>query len=126
MSPFYKYISNTYVDLNNKLSKVINLVYQIVLSSKNTNSIPLESLIIFIKLITFQMSKGTIDKFDKEEVYLILKEHMKNLDKNELIFFKSDSSIKEICNGLINDLFNYHIDSYMNEIYFSYLFSCLE
>ena len=126
LSPFYKYISSTYVDLNNKLSKVINLVYQIVLSSKNSNSIPLESLIIFIKLITFQMSKGTIDKFNKEEVYLILKEHMKNLDKNELIFFKSDSSIKEICNGLINDLFNYHIDSYMNEIYFSYLFSCLK
>jgi hypothetical protein len=72
------------------------------------------------------MSKGTIDKFNKDEIYLILKDHMKNLDKNELIFFKSDSSIKEICNGLINDLFNYNIDSYMNEIYFSYLFSCLK
>jgi ubiquitin C-terminal hydrolase len=126
LSPFYKYISSTYVDLSNKLSKVINLVYQIVISSKNTNSIPLQSLIIFIKLITFQMSKGTIDKFNKDEIYLILKDHMKNLDKNELIFFKSDSSIKEICNGLINDLFNYNIDSYMNEIYFSYLFSCLK
>ena len=126
LSPFYKYISSTYVDLSNKLSKVINLVYQIVISSKNTNSIPLQSLIIFIKLITFQMSKGTIDKFNKDEIYLILKDHMKNLDKNELIFFKSDSSIKEICNGLINDLFNYNIDSYMNEIYFSYLFSCIK
>ena len=125
LTPFYKYISNTYVDLNKKLSKVINLVYQIVLSSKKTNSIPLQSLIIFIKLITFQMSKGGIEKFNKEEVYLILKDHMKNLDKNELIVFKSDSSIKEICNNLINNLFNYNIDSYMNEIYFSYLFSCL-
>ena len=51
---------------------------------------------------------------------------MKNLDKNELLFFKSDSSIKEICNSLINNLFNYNIDTYMNEIYYSYLFSCLK
>ena len=126
LTPFYKYISTTYIDLNKKLSQVINIIYQIVLSSKESNAIPLQSLIIFIKLITTQMTKGTIEKFNKEEVYLILKDHMKNLDKNELLFFKSDSSIKEICNSLINNLFNYNIDTYMNEIYYSYLFSCLK
>ena len=51
---------------------------------------------------------------------------MNNLDKNELIFFKSDSSIKEICNSLINYLFNDNIDTYINEIYLSYLFSCIK
>ena len=126
LTPIYKYISNSFVDINKKLSQIINIVYQIVLSSKKENSIPLQSLIIFIKLITLQMTKGNIEKFSKEEVYLILKDHIKNLDKNELLFFKSDSSIKEICNNLINNLFNYNIDSYMNEIYYSYLFSCLK
>ena len=126
LTPIYKYISNSFVDINKKLSQIINIVYQIVLSSKKENSIPLQSLIIFIKLITLQMTKGNIEKFSKEEVYLILKDHIKNLDKNELLFFKSDSSIKEICNNLVNNLFNYNIDSYMNEIYYSYLFSCLK
>ena len=124
--PFYQNLSNTYVDLNKKLNEVSNLVYQIVLSSKESNSIPLQSLIIFINLITLQLTKGKIEKVNREEIYTILKEHMKNLDKNELIFFKSDSSVKEICNELINNLFNYNMDSYMNEIYFSYLFSCLK
>ena len=126
LSPFYKKLSTTYVDLNNKLAQVINIVHQIILASKTTNSIPLQSLIIFIKLITIQLSKGSIEKYNRDELYLILKDHMKNLDKNELIFFKSDSSIKEICNDLINDLFNHNLDSYMNEIYYSYLFSCLK
>jgi hypothetical protein len=51
---------------------------------------------------------------------------MKNLDKNDLIFFKSDSSIKESCNKLINELFNEDMEVKMNEIYYSYLFSCLK
>ena len=126
LSPFYKICNNTYVDLNKKLKKVINSVYNIILESKKANSIPLQSLIIFIKLITFHIYNGNIENYNKNEVYLILKNHMKNLDKNELIFFKSDSSIKEICNELINNLFNYNSDSYINEIYYSYLFSCLK
>ena len=126
LSPFYKFGNNTYVDLNKKLKKVINSVYNIILESKETNSIPLQSLIIFIRLITFHIYNGNIENYNKNEIYLILKNHMKNLDKNELIFFKSDSSIKEICNELINNLFNYNSDSYINEIYYSYLFSCLK
>ena len=124
--PFFKYNRNTYVDLIKKLNTIINLVYETVLDSKNSNSIPLQSLINFIRLITYQLANGNIEKYDKDQVYLILKDHMKNLDKNELIFFKSDSSIKEICNKLINNLFNYNNDTYINEIYYSYLFSCLK
>ena len=124
--PFFKYIRNTYVDLIKKLNTIINVVYEIVLQSKNSNSIPLQSLINFIRLITYQLANGNIEKYDKDQVYLILKDHMKNLDKNELIFFKSDSSIKEICNKLISNLFNYNTDTYTNEIYYSYLFSCLK
>ena len=126
LNPFYKYIGNTNVDLHKKMKKIINDIYQIVLASKESNSIPLQSLIIFIKLISLQYVNGNIDNYNKNDTYLILKEHMNNLDKNELIFFKSDSSIKDICNSLINYLFNDNIDTYINEIYLSYLFSCIK
>ena len=126
LKPFYKQLSITNVDLNKKMKKIINLVYQIVLDSKESNSIPLQSLIIFIKFISSKSISGNINNYNKNDIYLILKEHMNNLDKNELIFFKSDSSIKEICNSLINYLFNDNIDTYINEIYLSYLFSCIK
>ena len=126
LTEIYNYANNTYVDLNKKLNKLINSIYQIILLSKESFSIPLQSLIIFIKLITFPKAKIRIDNFDTNEVYLILKDHMKNLDKNDLIFFKSDSSIKESCNKLINELFNEDMEVKMNEIYYSYLFSCLK
>ena len=126
LKSFYKYISGTNVDLNKKMKKILNIVYQIVLDSKESNSIPLQSLIIFIKLISSQYVSGSIDNYDKNNIYLILKDHMNNLDKNELIFFKSDSSIKDICYSLINYLFNDNIDTYIDEIYLSYLFSCIK
>ena len=126
LKPFYKQLSITNVDLNKKMKKIINLVYQIVLDSKESNLIPLQSLIIFIKFISSKSISGNINNYNKNDIYLILKEHMNNLDKNELIFFKSDSSIKEICNSLINYLFNDNIDTYINEIYLSYLFSCIK
>ena len=126
LTPFYKYIGNSNVDLYKTMKKILNSVYQLVLQSKELNSIPLQSLIIFIKLITLPQANGNIENYNKNELYLILKEHMNNLDKNELIFFKSDSSIKEICNSLINQLFNDKNDEYINEIYLSYLFSCIK
>ena len=51
LTPIYSYNINSI--LENKMSKIVNLVYQIILASKNKNLIPLQSLIIFIKLICY-------------------------------------------------------------------------
>ena len=124
LTPIYSYNINSI--LENKMSKIVNLVYQIILASKNKNLIPLQSLIIFIKLICYEKVKDNIENYDKKEIYEILNEHMRNLDKNELLFFKKDSSIREICNKLVSNLFDNNMETYIDETYYSYLLSCLK
>ena len=126
LTPNFDIIYNSNLDLNKKLAEIANLVYEIILSSKYKNQIPLQCLIIFIKLICQGQVKECIENYNKKEIYDILNDHMKNLDKNELIYYKKDSSMKEICNNLVSNLFDNKIESFIDETYYSYLLSCLK
>ena len=124
LTPIYQFNFNI-EDLNKKFSEIVNQAYEIILTSKHRNIIPFHSLIIFIKLICFSDNKNFIENYNKKEIYEILNEHMKNLDKNELIFYKRDSSMREICNNLVSNLFDNNMETYIDETYYSYLLSCL-
>ena len=85
LTPNFDIIYNSELDLKKKLADIANLVYEIILSSKNNNQIPLQCLIIFIKLICLGQVKDCIENYNKKEIYDIFNDHMKNLDKNEII-----------------------------------------
>ena len=126
LTPKYGYNYNSHDYLDRKLSEIANSVYQIILESKKKKLIPLHSLIIFIKLLCFQGLKDRIDNYDHQEVYQILNDHMRNLDKNELIYIKKDSYIRQTCQELVSNLFNTNMETYIHETYYSYLLSCLK
>jgi len=126
LTPNYNFVYKSYIEIENRLTEIVNQVYQIILASKNINTIPLKSLIIFIKMISSFNNKERIENCNKKEIYDILNDHMRNLDKNELIFFKKDSSIREICNDLVSSLFNTNMEAYIDETFYSYLLSCLK
>ena len=126
LTPNYNYVYNSYMEIEKLLTEIVNNVYQIILASKNINVIPLKCLITFIKLISSFNNKERIENCNKKEIYDILNDHMKNLDKNELIFFKKDSSIRVICNDLVSSLFNTNMEAYIDETFYSYLLSCLK
>ena len=125
LTPFFRYNFSKVENLNKKLLEIGNLVYEIILASKYKNAIPFHSLIIFIKILRFYDGQ-VIENYNKKEIYEILNEHMRNLDKNELIFYKKDSSMREICNNLVCNLFNNKMEDYIDETYYSYLLSCLK
>jgi hypothetical protein len=126
LTPNYNYVYNSYMEIEKLLTEIVNNVYQIILASKNINVIPLKCLITFIKLISSFNNKERIENCNKKEIYDILNDHMRNLDKNELIFFKKDSSIRVICNDLVSSLFNTNMEAYIDETFYSYLLSCLK
>ena len=126
LTPKYHIIYNSNLDSQKRLEEITKLIYEILLSSKNKWQIPLQSLIIFIKFISSELVKDFIENYDKKEIYEILNGHMKNLDKNELIYYKKDLGIRDICNELISNLFDNNMDTYINETYYSYLLSCLK
>ena len=124
LTPIYSYNNNSFFE--KKLAKIVNLIYEIILASKNKYLIPLQSLIIFIQLICNEKIKDNIENYNKKEIYEILNEHMRNLDKKELLFFKNNSSIRQICNNLVSNLFDNNMETYIDETYYSYLLSCLK
>ena len=126
LTPKFHIIYNSNSDFEKKLVIIAKSIYEIILDSKNKWQIPLQSLIIFIKFITNEKVKECIENYDKKEIYEILNGHMKNLDKNELIYYKRDSGIRDICNELISNLFDNNMDEYIDETYYSYLLSCLK
>ena len=126
LTPNYNYVYKSYLIIETHLTEIVNQVYQIILASKNNNAIPLKCLITFIKFICYNNNKERIENYNKKEIYDILNDHIKNLDKNELIFFKKDSSIREMCNDLISSLFNTNMEAYIDETFYSYLLSCLK
>ena len=119
----YNYKSS---DLEQKINEIVNLVYEIIIASKTRKLIPLHSLIIFVKLLCSRTVKDRIDNYNHKEIYETLNEHMKNLDKNELIYIKKDSYMFQTCKELVNNLFNNSMENYIHETYYSYLLSCLK
>ena len=78
--------------------------------------------------IYYQNVKDRIknNNYNKVTVYQILNQHLKNLNENELKFYKKNSDMRELCNFLINHLFEHSLDHLVEETYYYYLLSCLK
>ena len=124
----YQYNYSSIKELDSKLSEIVNIVYEIIIHSKDKSYIPLPCLIIFIRFIIFQNVKDRIknNNYNKATVYQILNQHLKNLNENELKFYKKNSDMRELCNFLINHLFEHSLDHLVEETYYYYLLSCLK
>ena len=124
----YEYNYSSIKELDSKLSEIVNIVYEIILSSKDKVSIPLPCLIIFIRFIIFDNVKDRIknSSYDKTLVYQILNEHLRNLNENELKLYKKNSDMRDLCNYLINHLFDTSMDVLVEETFYNYLLSCLK
>ena len=123
----FQFNYSVFPDLENRLTEISNIVYQIIINSKEGNYIPLPSLIIFIKFIIFDNVKDRIIKYEKKTVYQILNEHLKNLNENELKSYKKNSDMRRLCFELVYSLFeNSNMNTLVNQSYYSFLYSCLK
>ena len=128
--PKYQFNYSSFIDLDIKLSEIINLVYEIITASKDMSVIPLPCLIIFLKLIIFRDTKERLskeNKYDKKLLFQILNEHLKNLNENELKYYKKNSDMRDLCDFLVKNIFqNSNMNTLVSETYHSYLLSCLK
>ena len=105
LRPKYQYNYSEFPDIESRFTEISNLVYQIILLSKEANSIPLPCLIIFIHFLTFENVNKRIKNYDSKKVYDILNCHLKNLNENELKFYKKNGDMKNTCKTLVKNLF---------------------
>ena len=128
--PKYEFNYSSFIDLDMKLSEIFNLVYEIVVASKDMSVIPLPCLITFLKLIVFKDTKERLskeNKYDKRLLFLILNEHLKNLNENELKYYKKNSDMRDLCDFLIKKIYqNDNMNLLVSDTYYSYLLSCLK
>ena len=121
----YRLNFESFPSVSSRLTQIVNLVYDIIASSKGNSYIPFPCLIIFLKFIVFREARPRINSFDKNHIYAILKEHLKNLNENELKFFKKNSDVKDSLEYLVNNIYDSNMGTLVNETYYSYLLSCL-
>ena len=122
----YQYDYSRIKEVEIKFIEIANLVNDIILASKDKSDIPLPCLIIFFKFIVDDNVKRRIKKYDNNILYGILNEHLKNLNENELKYFKKNSDMKEICNLFIKNLIDNNMKFFENQTYYSYFLSCLK
>ena len=122
----YQFNYSSFPELEIRFKEISNIVYQIILASKDKNSIPLPCLIIFFRFITFGNVKEGINNYDKKALYHIINEHLKNLNENELKYYKKNTEMRSICIELVSRLFENNMNTLINENYFSFLSSCLK
>ena len=123
---YYMYNYSHYNDLDSRLSEIVNTLYEILLISKEKCNIPLPCLIIFIKFIIFNNVKEKIIKFDKKTLYNILTNHLKNLNENELKYFRRNSDMKENFSFLVRNMYNNDMKILIYESIYCYYLSCLK
>ena len=128
LSSKYDYNYTTFPELDFKLTEIANLVYDIIIDSEGLNAIPLPCLIIFLKLLINKGARERINsnKFNKKLLYQILNEHLKNLNENEIKYYKKNSDIKGLCFFLVSSLYGKKMITLASESYYSYLLSCLK
>ena len=119
----YQYNFSSFIEIDNRLTEITNLIYQIVVN-KEIIGIPLPSLIIFIRFITFLNVKDRINNYNKKLVYESLNEHLKNLNESELKY-KKNSDMKDLCSFLVSSLYP-NSNTLINQTYYSFLLSCLK
>ena len=86
----YQFNYESFPDIDMRLKELINLIYKILVSSEGLSAIPLPCLITFMKLIFFRDVKERIieKNFDKKAIFHTFTEHLKNLNENELKYYK--------------------------------------
>ena len=128
--PKFQFNYSSFIDLDLKLSEVVNIVYEIIIASKDMSVIPLPCLITFLKFIVFRDVKDRLsnqNKYDKKLLYHILNEHLKNLNENELKYYKKNSDMRDLCDYLVKNIYqNNGINMLVSDTYYSYLISCLK
>ena len=122
----YNFNYTSFPELDNRITKIVQSVYEIILSSKDSSTIPLPSLYIFIIFITYNNNIKKIRDYKKLDVYQILNVHFQNLNENELKYYKKNEEIRELCYELVNYIFQDNMDKLINQIYYNYLLSCLK
>ena len=123
--PYYQYNYTGFNDLEVRLSEIVNIVYEILLTSNEKCYIPLPCLLIFYNLIIFCDVHERIPNYDRKTIFKTLTEHLKNLNENE-IKYKRNSEMKEILGNLIFQIYNKSFPTLVNQAYFFYLLSCLK
>ena len=126
MIPIYQYNYTGFNDLEVRLSEIVNIVYDILLTSNEKCYVPLPCLIIFYRFILFNDVHERIPNYDKKTMFKILTEHLKNLNENELKYFKRNSDLKETCSNLILQMYDKNIPTLVNQAYYFYLMACLK
>ncbi len=123
----YQFEYSQLPDLDSKLTEVLNLIYEVILASKS-NHIPLPSLVILLKFITFDKVKEKIIKYKMDTTFHILKEHLENLNENELKYYKKNSDVKNVCKEIVSNLSNKgkNLKTLVDNAYYSFLLSCLK
>ena len=109
MKEKYKYNYSKIKDIDIRLTEIANLIYNIVLLSKEKCSIPLPCLITFINLLVYVNVKERIQNYNKLEIYTSLNNHLKNLNENE-IKYKKNAEMKDLCSNFIGCLFDKDMD----------------
>ena len=122
----YKYNFSSFKNIDERLTEIVNLVYDIILSSKGNSHIPFPCLNILLKFIVYNDAKVKINEFDKKNTFIILNEHLKDLNENELKYFKKNSEMKDSLEYLVNNIYERTMGTLVNETYYSYLLSCLK
>ena len=124
----YQFNYESFPDIDMRLKELINLIYKILVSSEGLSAIPLPCLITFMKLIFFRDVKERIieKNFDKKAIFHTFTEHLKNLNENELKYYKRNSDIKDLCEFIVNQIYKRNMTLLINESYFCYLLSCLK
>ena len=114
-------------ELNKRFTFILQSIYDIILASKDSCSIPLTSLLIFFKLITFEDNAKQIANYKVQDLYNCLNQHLKNLNENELKNIKKNSDMKREIEYLINNLFpKKELNTLINQTYYCFLLSCLK
>ena len=125
MKEKYKYNYSKIKDIDIRLTEIANLIYNIVLLSKEKCSIPLPCLITFINLLVYVNVKERIQNYNKLEIYTSLNNHLKNLNENE-IKYKKNAEMKDLCSNFIGCLFDKDMDVLNKQTYYYYIISCLK
>ena len=67
-------------------------------------------------------------KYKLDDAFHILKEHLENLNENELKYYKKNSDVKFICQEIVSNLSDKgrNMNTLINTVYYSFLLSCLK
>jgi ubiquitin C-terminal hydrolase len=114
-------------ELDKRFILIVQSIYDIILASKDSCSIPLTSLLIFFKLIIFADNSRQIKNYKAQDLYSCLNQHLKNLNENELKNIKKNSDMKKEIEYIINNLFpDKELNTFINQTYYCFLLSCLK